>query len=80
MNPFARQKLRLVLDLINFVYRVVSLEFQLRALDVVGAHYLLLEMNINEYPVFCFFFLIFSVFIFPTAIGKDSKKGLKHRF
>lgn len=27
-----------------------------------------------------FFFLIFSVFIFPTAIGKDSKKGLKHRF
>ena len=44
MNPFARQKLCLVLDLINFVYRVVSLEFQLRALDVVGAH-LLLEMN-----------------------------------
>lgn len=45
MNPFVRQKLRLVLDMINFVYRVVSLEFQLRALDVVGARYLLLEMN-----------------------------------
>lgn len=45
MNPFVRQKLRLVLDLINFVYRVVSLEFQLQALDVLGAHYLLLEMD-----------------------------------
>lgn len=77
VNPFVRQKLRLVLDMINFVYRVVSLEFQLRALDVVGARYLLLEMN---KWISWFFFKIFSFFLFPTAIGKDSKKGLKHRF
>ena len=76
-NPFVRQKLCLVLYLINFAYRVVSLEFQLRALDVVGAHYLLQEMN--KWISF-FFFLTFSVFIFPTPIGKDSTKGLKHRF
>ena len=72
MNPFVRQKLRLVLDLINFVYRVVSLEFQLQALDVLGAHYLLLEM---DKWISCFLFFKFSQSsFFQQQSGKIAKK------